>query len=402
MNNSKYIILAIATCLFFITCKEENLGPAVAGGPAPDQVSNVRIVNRPGGAKITYDLPSSKNLLYIMAAYQTKDGQSNNVKSSSYCDSIIIEGLGDTSIYEVKLFSVSRSEVASEPVLTKIRPLPPPIWDIYNSFNMLEDFGGVTVLFNNELSANISVTLLAADSQTGEMVAGETFYTKQKNGRLSLRGLNTNKRAFGVFVKDRWGNYSDTLIRELSPLNETKLDKSKFLPVTTLPGEPDWWSYGPMTNLWSENMSDGNYSGQKAWFRTANGSGLVHHFTFDLGVTAKLSRYQQWQRGTVSEQTLLYANGNPRRWEVWGSTNPAPDGSFNGWTKLLDCENIKPSGLPLGQISNDDLNAARSGDEFTFPLDAPPVRYIRIKVLETWAKVDYVHIDEVTFYGNLE
>src|SRR3546814_11228502 len=104
---------------------------------------------------------------------------------------------------------------------------------------------------------------------------------------------------------------------------------------------------------------------------------MPQHFTFDLGVKAKLGRYQLWQRGVVSQKSLLYAGGSPRIWEVWGSNDPDPMGGEGGWVKLLECEMIKPSGRPLGNNTLEDEEVALAGHEFTFPLDAPPVRYLR-------------------------
>lgn len=403
MNTIKNIlILLLGTCLGLSACSEDKLAPIVEDNRIPQQVTNIQVTPLPGGAKITYDVPADPVLHYVEARYQLKSGEWQSVKASHYGDSLLLYGFGDTTNYVIQLSSVSKSERRSESQSIHVKPLPPPIWDIFESFQMAADFGGITVNFSNSREAEVAITLLTSDQSTNGVEVSEVFYTKQRSGDLAFRGLDTATRLFKAFVRDRWGNVSDTLAMTLTPLFEQKLDKSKFSPVTSLPGEPEWWSYGPMTNLWTENLSDGNYAGQQAWFRTANGAGLVHHFTFDLGVVAKLSRYQQWQRGVISEHSLLYANGNPRRWEVWGSTDPAPDGSYNGWVKLLDCENVKPSNLPLGNNSNEDIAAAQAGQEFKIPLDAPPVRFIRIKILETWAKTDFSHISEVTFFGSVE
>src|SRR3546814_11935428 len=67
-------------------------------------------------------------------------------------------------------------------------------------------------------------------------------------------------------------------------------------------------------------------------------------------------------------------------------------GGEGGWVKLLECEMIKPSGRPLGNNTLEDEEVALAGHEFTFPLDAPPVRYLRFKILETWGGTDYMWI----------
>ena len=126
---------------------------------------------------------------------------------------------------------------------------------------------------------------------------------------------------------------------------------------------------------------------------------MPHHFQFDLGIITKLNRYKLWQRGTVSEHNLLYANGNLRKWEVWGAASPSPDGSYDGWFKLLEGEISKLSDLPVGQNSPEDISAAAPGHEFIFPNDIPEIRYIRIKAVQTWANTDYMFAGEIRFWG---
>jgi hypothetical protein len=87
--------------------------------------------------------------------------------------------------------------------------------------------------------------------------------------------------------------------------------------------------------------------------------------------------------------------------EVWGSIDPNPDGSWDdSWTYLATAESKKPSGLPIGQFSEEDNQILNEGEEFSFSRDVPTVRYIRFKVLETWAggKNEFA-IMEVSFWG---
>ncbi len=89
-----------------------------------------------------------------------------------------------------------------------------------------------------------------------------------------------------------------------------------------------------------------------------------------------------------------------KEWEVWGRADkPDQSGSWDGWTLLTTCESYKPSGLPVGQFSNEDKEYASAGEEFVFPADVPAVRYIRFKALSTFTGVKFIHLMEVTFYG---
>ncbi|MGV3763731.1 DUF4998 domain-containing protein [Parapedobacter sp.] len=181
------------------------------------------------------------------------------------------------------------------------------------------------------------------------------------------------------------------------------LDKSLFAPLY-LPGDAPIWvtssSEGnDLSNLWS-GIFHGTRAASRAWYRTADGTGMPQHFQFDLGVSAKLNNFKLLQRGVFDQQSLVYANANPRRWEVWGSNEPAEDGSYDGWVKLADCESYKPSGTPVGQRTAEDIEYAQAGETFVIPDDKPAVRYIRLKVLETWGNTTAVFISEVWLNGS--
>src|SRR3546814_7165677 len=91
-----------------------------------------------------------------------------------------------------------------------------------------------------------------------------------------------------------------------------------------------------------------------------NGTGIPHHLTFDMGVQAKLSRFVVNQRETVAETNLLYSGGTPTLFEVWGSHDPASDGSYDVWVKLMDCEIVKPSDRPVPETTGEDIEVAQA------------------------------------------
>ena len=72
------------------------------------------------------------------------------------------------------------------------------------------------------------------------------------------------------------------------------------------------------------------------------------------------------------------------------------------WIFLGEFDTVKPSGLPYGQNSEEDLKAAHvDGIEYVLPVEfAVPVRYIRMDVLETWGNTTAIHIAELTFWEN--
>ncbi len=397
MRIYSFIILGIA--LLAAGCKEEKLEPLTGGGKAPGLVSNVTVENLRGRVVLRYDIPADPELLYVKAVYETRPGNKMEVISTFYNNSMTLDGFGDTGEREVKLYSVSKSEVASAAVPVKVKPLTPPVEAAFNSLDFNADFGGISVTFKNEDSANIVIGVLTRDLQDAPVPA-DMYYTAQKQGEFSVRGFDAKERWFGLYVRDRWLNYSDTVWKKVTPLFEQQLDK-KLFKTLKLPTDATTVAAGALHNLWNNKITGGQGSSD-TWFRTVNGSGMPHQVTFDLGVTARLSRFIEIPRGAVDEQSLLYSAGDPQLYEIWGATNPAPDGSYTGWTKLADCEVVKVSGLSIGVNSNEDVARAQAGHQFKIPAGAPPVRYLRIRMLQTFGNADYCWMAEMSFFGEIQ
>lgn len=163
----------------------------------------------------------------------------------------------------------------------------------------------------------------------------------------------------------------------LTPIYEAELDKKKFKEVI-LPGDFPVLS---MKARWNISGTDGRQpmvTDKPALIRVSKNT-MALRFTFDLGVLAKLSRFNL---KFVQDDKHFYNDVSPKIYEVWGCAELDKSGSWDSWTKLLHIENEKPSGLPGSELTEDDRLAAKEGDNANFPLDAPRVRYIRIKCID--------------------
>ena len=407
MKNLK-IVFVIGLLLFVgVSCRQDKLGPLVNDGTAPKPITNPQVENLAGAAKITYTLPDDANLLYVKAEYMIK-GVKNEAKSSLYKNNILVEGFGDTDERDVTLYAVSRSEVASTPVTVKIKPLPPPIAAVRNSFVVIETFGGINVKYDNTTAANIVIGVLIKDS-LNEWQHVDFNYTSQLSGNFSIRGFASVARDWGVYVKDRWNNLSDTLRITLTPIYEEKIDKSKFadvrssnFPVPQNPPLPisggsiknavDYSGSYPLINLWDDNITK--------MFHTKQNVDQPVWVPMDLDKTGvrkfKFSRFKIWQR--TSQYT--FNHGNPHKWEIWGTNTPTVASS---WIKLGEWTMEKPSGLPVGVNSNEDVQVATDGQEYEFPIGIPAVRYIAWKNIDCWGALDgatgFLHLMELTLWG---
>jgi hypothetical protein len=65
-------------------------------------------------------------------------------------------------------------------------------------------------------------------------------------------------------------------------------------------------------------------------------------------------------------------------------------------------EIIKPSGAALGTNTQEDIAVAAAGHDLDISALAPSYRYIRLKVIETWGRVQSFNVAEITFWGRVE
>lgn len=399
MKHITSIWLAAIILVNILGCaKEEKHGPISSTGEAPAPVSNVRVENLPGAAKILYTLPQEPDLLYVEAEYEIRKGVQRKIKATFYNNSLTVDGFGTTEPYNVNLYAVNRNNKRSAPVAVTVNPAKPPVMSVFESIRVQADFGGINIQFSDNPKADLAIVTLAIDSASGKWKDADTKYTSAETGDYSVRGFASVKTTFGVFIRDRYNNYSDTLFTTLVPIFEQQLDKSKFTEVF-LPGDFVATFFGSrIAYIWDDDHDSNVYSTTSHSTTDQTDLSGPHYFTFDMGVTAKLSRFKLWQVPEI----YMYGHGNVRRMEVWVSTNPPPDGSFNGWTKAMEVEVVKPSGLPYGENSNEDVAAVTAGHEFSFPRDLPPARYIRLRNLENWSGTYFFQISEVTFWGTLQ
>ena len=381
-------------CVSFVGCQSEIIDwQPGTDTVAPGVVTNVSVEDLPGGAKLTYDLPDDKDLAFVEAVYKI-DGKNQRTSASVYTNTLTVVGFGSTDPQNIQLYCVDRSGNYSQKVDVVANPTTPPVYAIFESIKMNPTFGGIAVEWANPSESNVSLGILNKDSE-GNVKEIETLYSSSTSGNFKLRGLEAEPSTFGVYVRDRWNNLSDTLYVELTPLNETKIDSKAFKRVVLPRDEND---AGQFSRMFDGNVSVGMYT-------SVDVNQSPEFFTIDLGRPVILSRYILWHR-TANP----YNNCSPKLWKVYGTMEfdaSKTDENYwvneyqKDWLLLSDVNDIamyKPSGSDI-ETTADDTAAAAAG--FDMECDnVGPVRYLRFEVNENWVMPTRVVIGELAIYGS--
>lgn len=399
---NQYLALLITLIVMVVaSCKKNNGFNEIVSKDMtkPDVITNIKIENFNGGANITYDLPNSPNVLYVLAKYKINDRTVRETKSSYYSDTVIVNGFAKEQEYEVELHTVSRANVKSDPVYVKVNPKTPVYKVVSPTLQLVPDFGGINVKAKNTLKKEVGIIFLAFNSQTQQMEVVDQFFTKAENIDYSIRGYASTAKNFEVYVTDQWGNLSDTLRANLTPLYEELVDKSKFSVYNLSSDTPIGYNW-QLPNLWNSNLEGDGW-------HTLEGNPRPYVATFGIGKTYKLSRFVMWER----TGTFTYGHGNPKEFSIWGSnvSQPrdqvlpilAPEGTVLGdWVNLGNYNFPNPpSGNPASAYTPGDEAFVKAGVSFNVPFNAPDVKFIRLAVGSTWSGGATAHVMEMSFYG---
>lgn len=388
----KYIYFLFSALLLLSACSDIERGPVDRDGVAPQQVTDVSVNPIPGGAKITYVLPDDPDLLYIEAVYTLPNGETNKINSSYNGRSISVEGFAEVKEYQVFLTSVDRSGNRSEPYAVKFIPQTPPVITIFNTIRMQADFGGVNVTWDNPSTVELAVIISKKDV-VGDDAIIDTYYTSSAVGTYTVRGLDIEEGEFSVKLRDKWNNYSEVKREKLTPLYETMFDRGNYknMGVEYADNVSD---SGNTPNLWNKDYDNNVFGGSKyPWY-----------ISYSINPTpVRLSRIVIWQYGWPQySYGHYYSGGNGKTFEIYGSNNPTSD--MSGWTLLMTCDIVKKSGLPYAfgrdNMSDEDFDIAHNkGHEFIFPLDAPAVKYLRVRSIMGFGDA-LATCSEIELYGD--
>ncbi len=418
-KRTNYLLIALVTLL--VACGEEEFvgQPPIESTP-PGVVTNISVENINGGAIINYTLPDDKDVLYVEATYAVNDQLTRVAKSSKFIQQLLVEGFGEETNASVQIRTVDYSGNKSEPVTVSVAPLTPPYKLVYETLNVKNDFSGVLLDWENKYKIDMGITVLAKND-LGNFVPFKTIYEDFTDYKENVRGLEAITQTLGFFVKDKYGNVSDTLFGDFKPLFEVELDKSlwKALKLDTdilehVNARRVEKGFDGITNQNYANAYVSKFNNVREY--------LPHHQTIDFGVNSRVSRFiiysvKNWgyERTGIklmeiygtNDETLITreSNGN----YVWPNgddpnvTNNWREEGLDGWELIGEFEIAKPSGLPGTEATTEDKTYANEGIEFNFPPGSNPYRYYRIRTVEVWdSSSEHSGWAEITFFGDPE
>ena len=389
--NALFVLLLLTV---FSGCKEEYIGQYTVDSVAPKQVSNVQVQNMKGRVVLTYTLPEEDDLLCVTARYVLQNGVKREMSSSAYSNKIELKGFGKGRKYQVELYSIDKSYNESAPCVVEVEPEDSPIYDVFHTLQLFDAFGGVKLHWENPLKENVVLGAMMKESD-GTWKHVETIYSSEAVADKAIRGLDAKPADFAFYFRDIYDNHTDTLYKEMTPLFEEEMDKSKFM-------EFPLGKYFTHNNFGSKSMTgmwNNVYNVEKDLFYISAGTGMKPYFSFDMGVESKLSRFRLWTR-----LQYMYRLHHLRTFTVYGTNDAAvtkdPD-NWEGWIKLMDCESFRPSGQIIGGEPNaEEKEHMLAGEEWEFPVDVPKVRYLKFQIHTTWGDTDGAFINEISLWGS--
>jgi hypothetical protein len=417
----KYCFLLIVLVVFsFFGCEDEEKRPA--GGTwntSPIQEYTVTPIN--GGATISYTIADDPGILYIMAEYE-RNGQVFTEKSSVHKNTLSIEGFHRTGKVKAKLYKVNRQEERSEPIEVEFEPLESLIDIASGTWTVMPSFGGFIASWNNPQTTELGVRLMMEDKDIpNEWKTREMYFSVSENEKHSFRGFDAVETNFAITIEDKWGNISDTIKFTTTPFFETLVPKPYADFRTSIPYDNITNLSGRTTNTLWDNIVNTSAHG---WLTNPGGSGLS--ITFDMKQVVKLSRIIMHPYHVNS----AYGQANITEFEAWGinkidyvlladksywldslsvvqerisgvqAGTPLPERTFKD-----DWEYLGYHSIPIYTLAAEIQALSQNGGEYEIPIEAAPVRYVRIFVraitlLNPPPTTNYFSMSEISFYGD--
>ena len=388
--------LLFLTILFFAasSCSKQDDGDTTP--PSVLTVDSVTPTN--GGGIISYTLPNDDDILYVRAEYTNSNGVDVSRASSSYNNSIEIDGLNQTTALTITLYVVDENYNQSAPIYVELVPLESFIYLVQESIEVNTDLGGFRITWENIQSKTVYVFVHINNGIEEEI---RILSSNNSSESIAVRGLPSEEITISTRIED-FDENSTTLEEKgtLTPLFEQVIDKSTWTLVASQSVNGNAWE-GASVNFWDDVIDTTNNNSDNSYFmiwRDLNGGSLNWplDLVIDLNKNVKVTRFTVWQRAYwyngPSDIPYYFQEENMKSFTIYASNDAQV------WEELGQFDIGDPRDSE-GNIPQSALDSAANGHEFELDEVSESFRYLKFSVTSNYGSEAYVNGSEITMYG---
>ena len=388
--------LLLLTILFFAasSCSKQDDGDTTP--PSVLTVDSVTPTN--GGGIISYTLPNDDDILYVRAEYTNSNGVDVSRASSSYNNSIEIDGLNQTTALTITLYVVDENYNQSAPIYVELVPLESFIYLVQESIEVNTDLGGFRITWENIQSKTVYVFVHINNGIEEEI---RILSSNNSSESIAVRGLPSEEITISTRIED-FDENSTTLEEKgtLTPLFEQVIDKSTWTLVASQSVNGNAWE-GASVNFWDDVIDTTNNNSDNSYFmiwRDLNGGSLNWplDLVIDLNKNVKVTRFTVWQRAYwyngPSDIPYYFQEENMKSFTMYASNDAQV------WEELGQFDIGDPRDSE-GNIPQSALDSAANGHDFELDEVSESFRYLKFSVTSNYGSEAYVNGSEITMYG---
>ena len=388
--------LLLLTILIFTigSCSKRDDGDTTR--PSVLTVDSVTPTN--GGGIISYTLPNDNDILHVRADYTNSNGVDVSRASSSYNNSIEIDGLNQTTALIITLYVVDENYNQSAPIYVELVPLESFIYLVQESIEVNTDLGGFRITWENIQSKTVYV-FVHIDNGVEEEI--RILSSNNSSESIAVRGLPSEEISISTRIED-FDENSTTLEEKgtLTPLFEQVIDKSTWTLVSSQSVNGNAWE-GASANFWDDVIDTTNNNSDNSYFmiwRDLNGGSLDWplDLVIDLNKNVKITRFTVWQRAFwyngPSDVPYYFQEENMKSFNLYASNDAQV------WEELGQFDIGDPRDSE-GNIPQSALDSAANGHEFELDEVSETFRYLKFRVTSNYGSEAYVNGSEITMYG---
>ena len=369
------------------------------GDTTPPGVLTVDMVTPTnGGGIINYTLPDNNDILYVKAEYTNSNGVDVSRASSSYNNSIEIDGLNQTTALTITLYVVDENFNQSAPIFVELIPLESFIYLVQESIELAADLGGFRITWDNIESKTVYVYVHINDGTEEEV---RILSSDNAQESIAVRGLPSTEISISTRVQD-FDENTTTLEEKgrLTPLFEEVIDKSTWTLLASQSVNGNAWE-GDSTNFWDDVIDTTGNNSDNSYFmiwRDLNGGSLNWplDLVINLNKNVKITRFSVWQRAFwyngPSDVPYYFQEENMKSFTIYASNDAQV------WQELGQFDIGDPRDSE-GNIPAAALESAANGHEFELDAVSEAFRYLKFSVTSNYGSETYVNGSEITLYG---